>query len=96
MELLEAISTFISSKNLHLDDAFQAMQMVNFSLLHDVGRPVNTLYQLRCDTLVLVIALQLGLSSTGFIASNIILIQRAYSPKLQVNMEIKVNSSRDV
>ena len=94
MELLEAISTFISSKKLHLDDAFQAMQMVNFSLLHDVGRPVNTLYQLRCDTLV--IALQLGLSSTGFIASNIILIQRAYSPKLQVNMEIKVNSSRDV
>jgi len=71
MELLEAISTVISSKNhfiFHRD---------NVSLIHDEGRPVDTFYQLRCDTLE--IALQMGLSSTGFIVSNIILIQRAYS-----------------
>jgi len=83
MELLKAISTVISSKNhfiFHRD---------NVSLIHDKGRPVDTFYQLRCDTLE--IALQMGLSSTGFIVSNIILIQRAYSPKLQVNM-LEINN----
>jgi hypothetical protein len=45
----------------HHDDQFLALQMVNFSSLHDEGRPADVFYHHRRDTLV--IALQMGLLS---------------------------------
>ena len=55
IELLEAVSTVASLKFrviFHRDGPFLALQMVNFSSLHDEGRHADVFYHYRRDTLV--------------------------------------------